>query len=206
MISSKLRTQTNKITNALGKIIAKTGVSASTITITSILFALITFLLLVNQKFLEAGIMVLLTGLMDALDGAIARVTNTASKFGSYLDAIVDRYVEGIILLGIGISTNYWFLIFLALFGGFATSYAKARASMEAKISNTGWPELFERGERILVIAIGLILYGLWKNPFFGATIIYWALIILAIFSNISAIQRFNRAKKIIIFQSKEKI
>ncbi len=97
-----------------------------------------------------------IAALMDALDGAIARVRGIASKLGSYLDAIVDRVVEGIILLGIGLGwPEAWPAVFLVLLFSLLISYAKARAALEVKIDNINWPNLFERGERLILLCIG---------------------------------------------------
>ncbi|GAH39487.1 unnamed protein product, partial [marine sediment metagenome] len=103
-------------------------------TLISLLFVAISFSFLINLNLVLALIFFLLAGLLDFIDGAVARFTQKATKKGAYLDTISDRYVEGIILLGFLflplpvflLSAKVW--IFLALFGSFLTTYSKAAA------------------------------------------------------------------------------
>ena len=91
------------------------------------------------------------------VDGAVARVTKTASKFGAYLDTIVDRYVEAIIAFGLlfaalpGFYIPAYAWIFLYLFGGMMTTYAKAAAKEGGHVAGVARKELEERtGESIV--------------------------------------------------------
>ncbi|MDO8537300.1 MAG: CDP-alcohol phosphatidyltransferase family protein [archaeon] len=198
MISAKFRNYTNKITHQIAKIFVALNISPNAATMLTILFALITSYFILQGNYLLAGIFILITGGVDALDGAIARITNKTTKFGGYLDAIVDRYVEFFFILAIGIQSGLWVPIMLFLFGSMMTSYSKARTAIEVKISNTNWPEFIERGERLTILAIGLIIFGFWKELIFGNNLLFWLLWILAVLTNFSALQRIIRAKKII--------
>lgn len=199
MIRAKLINYYSKITNPLASRLAKTGITPNQISILSLLLSIFTAYLIAIGNYLWGGILILFTGLVvDSLDGALARVTGRVTKFGSYLDAIVDRYGEAFYLVAIAYSSGYWLLAFLALFGSIQTSYAKARASMEVKIDNTNWPELFERAERIILLGTGLILYHFFKVEIFAFDLLFWTLVILAAASNLSALQRIFRAKRVI--------
>jgi len=79
------------------------------------------------------------------MTGEVARARHMETKFGGYLDAVIDRYQELLVFLMIGLTTGYWLLVFLAMTGGVFTSYAKARTAIEAPVSNNNWPDLFER-------------------------------------------------------------
>lgn len=114
--------------------------------------------------FLIGGVLVLVSGLCDILDGALARLTGRSTKFGAILDSTVDRIAEAAVLCGLLI----WYmqdgpqgnrleivLVFLVLVGSFLVSYVKARAE------GVGWQcqvGLFTRAERVIVLALGLIL------------------------------------------------
>ena len=198
MISAKFREYTNTITHRIAKIFVLFNVSPNQATILTIIFSLITVYFILIGSYFLGGIFIFLTGLVDALDGAIARITNKVTKFGGYLDAIVDRYVEFFFILAIAISSQLWIASMLFLFGSLMTSYSKARTSIETKISNTNWPDLMERGERLTVLAIGLIIFGIFQEPIFGNNLLYWLLWILALLTNFSSLQRIARAKKII--------
>ena len=198
MISSRYRHKTKGFTDSIGALIAGTGLKANHITILSIVLALITAFAIIKGQWLFGGILILVTGAMDALDGAVARATNSSTRFGSYFDAVIDRYVEAIIFFAIGLSSGLWTLVFVAFFGSIVTSYNKARAAIEVKVENANWPELLERTERILVLGVGVIAFGIYPKEIFNFSLLFWFLLALAILSNLSAIQRFFRAKKLI--------
>src|SRR2546428_1283344 len=139
-------------------------------------------------------LLVLFAGIFDMFDGAMARVRNTATTFGAFFDSTLDRYSESIILFGLlwyalqrpDLHDAFWpapheqtwmvTFIFIAAVGSLMVSYAKARAEGLGLECKTG---LLARPERVVILAIGLLT---------GAVI--WALVILAIFSNVTAIER----------------
>jgi phosphatidylglycerophosphate synthase len=100
---------------------------------------------------------------MDIIDGAVARYSNQVSKKGAYLDTIVDRYVEFLIILGLLLAhlphvilpSDVWILIFL--FGAMMTTYVKAAAA-EKGLSSIVKGGVLERAERLLLIFVGLLL------------------------------------------------
>jgi len=126
---------------------------------------------------------VLVAGLFDLLDGALARFNKQTTRFGAILDSVVDRISEAAILCGLLI----WYipqeeagleivLIFVVLIGSFLISYIRARAE------GLGWQcqvGLFTRAERVIVLAIGLL-----------ANQIFIALCVLVVFVFITVVQR----------------
>ncbi len=162
---------------------------------------------------LLGGLLTLLTGLLDTLDGSLARATGQSKKFGAFLDSVLDRYTELLIYLGIlfyfyrhNASTLYSLLILLILFGSLMVSYTRARAEGLGERCLVG---VFQRGERIILLGVAGIL-----NPFvnlFGVAFgIVWAmdlalksvLVVLAVGTNLTAMWRFlhvlnNLRKKI---------
>ncbi len=131
-----------------------------------------------------------IAALLDALDGAIARARGLASKLGAYLDAIVDRIVEGIILLGIGMGwPDAWPAVLLVLLFSLLISYAKARAAMETKVDNINWPDIFERGERLILLCVGFPLVA-WLAPHLVVGYLY----LLAFLFGLGFVQRVKRA------------
>lgn len=107
-----------------------------------------------------AGILILLSGLFDMLDGALARAGNRASVRGAFLDSNLDRVGEGAVLLGLMVYVGRvgglqdTLLIFLAVAASFLVSYVKARAEGLGLSCEVG---LFTRPERVLVLAGGLL-------------------------------------------------
>jgi len=142
---------------------------------------------------LAAIIMLLISGFMDALDGALARIYEKASAKGGFLDSLIDRYVDSAVYIGIilgGLCDLLWGL--LALVGSLLTSYARARSEAEGVPMET--IGLFERAERIIVIMIASLL------NVFGMDIIRWGILLLAIATNLTVLQRtiffFRKASK----------
>lgn len=136
--------------------------------------------------FLLAGGLLILGGLFDLVDGVVARHFQVSTAFGAFLDSTMDRLVDMAVLFGIivhyGIVGELTSVLLagIVLVSSVLTSYAKARA--ELFIENVGGG-LFERGERIVGIAIG----GL-----FGVMLpILW---ILAIGTTLTVFQRFAGA------------
>ena len=100
MLGQHLRKKTQRIFKDIGRFISKTGIPPNAMTLIAILFAAISAYFIIQQKNFLALIFVILTGLWDLFDGAVARAQNKATKFGNYLDAMTDRFVEIIIYFG----------------------------------------------------------------------------------------------------------
>jgi CDP-diacylglycerol--glycerol-3-phosphate 3-phosphatidyltransferase len=129
---------------------------------------------------------VLLAGFLDILDGALARHTGQVTRFGAILDSTFDRLSEAALLFGILIFslreqlTVEIILVCLALIGAMMVSYVRARAEGMGIECQVG---LFTRAERVIVLALGLLL-----SQFNYALTI--ALVIITLFSFITAGQR----------------
>jgi archaetidylinositol phosphate synthase len=113
---------------------------------------------------LAAGTLLLLAGLLDIVDGAVARSLNRITKRGSFLDSTLDRLGEVAVFLGIMISGYFPAnLVLLTLAFSLLVSYTRAKAdSLGVGLAGVG---VGERSERILVLAVtsllGLLYYGL---------------------------------------------
>jgi soluble lytic murein transglycosylase len=129
-----------------------------------------------------AGFLLLLAGLCDLLDGALARVSGQVTAFGAFLDSVIDRYSDLIVLLGIVVlfartpHARGALVAMAGLVGSVMVSYTKARAESIGVECNVGF---MERPERMICLVAGAMLDVL--EP---------ALWVLAILSNITALQR----------------
>ncbi len=124
-------------------------------------------------KFSLGGVIVLTAGFFDLLDGAVARVSGRTSKFGCFLDSVIDRYSDTTIL--IGLVTYYALkgdvvlvvLIFVVCLGTILIPYTRAKAEIFLPRCNVG---LLERPERIIILALGGIFHlippALWALAF----------------------------------------
>jgi phosphatidylglycerophosphate synthase len=137
----------------------------------------------------------------DSLDGAVARLRRECSAFGGYLDAVVDRYQELAALAALAYVHDCWAAAFFALSGSVFTSYMKARTAVETPIENSTWPDLFERQERIFFICLALVCESLFGQALPGG-VMPAALWLLAVLTHVTALQRFRRARSILLQQA----
>ena len=140
-----------------------------------------------------------LVGGLDVLDGAVARVSGRVTKFGGYLDAICDRYVDAMVVGAAAVVTGYWTLSLITLAGTLLVSYAKARAAMEVPVSNLEWPDLMERGERSALFLLGLAGSELAPWRLLERDLFWWTLLLLAVLTHLTVVQRIFRAIRFIL-------
>lgn len=149
------------LTQPVVLLLAKTSITPNTITWFGFLLSVGATVLIVTEHLFAAGLLVLVSGLFDLLDGALARHTNQATRFGAVLDSTLDRLAEAVLLLGILIlyareqSVIGILLVGIALPSSLLVSYIRAKAEalgLECKVG------LFTRGERVIVLALGLLL------------------------------------------------
>jgi CDP-diacylglycerol--glycerol-3-phosphate 3-phosphatidyltransferase len=134
---------------------------------------------------LPAGLVMLLAGSFDILDGAVARASGKTHSYGAFLDSTADRYGEGIVYLGLLYlflvrehQDLQVFLVAAALLGSLLVSYVRARAQSLGFTCDVGW---FARPERVVITAVGLLINQM--------TIVVW---ILAVATNATALQRVH--------------
>lgn len=159
------------------------------ITFTGLFLSVLAFNFFRLGLFFHAGLMVILAGMCDVLDGKLARETNKITKFGALMDSTIDRYSEVLMFLGLAIffhdkQTYIIYLIILAITGSFMVSYTRARAEglgIECKIG------LMQRPERVTYLAIGSLLGSIPKTKYIFLILAIW---FIAIFANITVIQR----------------
>jgi archaetidylinositol phosphate synthase len=160
---SRIREKINPLIDTAAKPFACAGFTPNGLTVLGLLVGVLAALLFAFEEPLWAGLAVLVCGFFDTIDGAVARLTGKVTRFGGVLDSVLDRYVDSIIFIGIiyaglaefaGLSS--WFWGALALVGSLMVSYMRARA--EAAGSGKLAVGIAERGERLLILAIGGLL------------------------------------------------
>ena len=165
----------------IGKTFASTGLSPNFWTMVGFVFAIIAALVYglgLEFGLIIGGILLLVSGFFDMIDGQVARVTGKTSQKGSYLDSMFDKIAEVAIFLGLlvgGYAEPY--LVMLAITLSLLVSYARAKSdALNIKLQGVG---IGERAERLLVIAIiGIIGY---MEP---------AVIIVVVIAGITLVQR----------------
>ncbi|MHB0924584.1 MAG: CDP-alcohol phosphatidyltransferase family protein [Bellilinea sp.] len=177
-----LRIRFKGLLDPAGAHLNKLGISPNTMTLLGLAGHIGAAVLLAYGEIQWGGLVVLLMAPFDALDGTMARLRGKTSRFGGFLDSVVDRYAE-LILVG-GLLVYYiqqanWLAIALAYAaaaGSIMVSYTKARGESLGFKVNVG---LLTRVERYLVI-IPCLLFNI-------PLVLLW---VLALFTNFTALQR----------------
>ena len=179
----RLRGLSRSLINPVVPVLVASGLSPNHLTLMGLAIAGAAAALAATGHLLTAGVLVLVAGAFDLLDGALARATQRSSTLGAFLDSNVDRVAEGAILLGLLVhagreeALQETILIFLALAASFLVSYIKARAEGLGLSCNVGF---FTRPERVLLLAVALLI-GHLAVPLY----------LLVILSFLTAAQRF---------------
>jgi CDP-diacylglycerol---glycerol-3-phosphate 3-phosphatidyltransferase len=166
----------------------KLGIHPNTLTLIGLAGTVGCAVLIAFGHLTWAGILLLIMGPVDAMDGALARLRNEATHWGAFVDAVTDRYSELFLFLGFMIyfmvHTNAAgiLLAYIAAAGSVLVSYVKARADAQKLDANIG---LLTRVERYIVLIPGLI---------FNLPLV--TLIIIAILANFTALQRILRVRQ----------
>lgn len=191
---NKLRDSLQPTMQKLGSGFASTGLSANFWTGVGLVLAFVAAGAYASTLFgipgwiaaIAGGILLLVSGFFDMVDGAVARVTKQASKKGAFLDSTFDKIAEVAIFVGIavgGLANPVWVMIALGL--SLLVSYTRARAeSLGVELKGIG---IGERAERMLILAIiGMVPFG--REFLFED--MNWAVIIVSIVAGITLIQR----------------
>lgn len=179
------RNLAERITTPLVGFLSKVGMTPNALTLLNLALNVVAACAIANGRFVLGGVLVLVSGFFDLLDGALARFARRSTRFGAVLDSTVDRIAEAAVLFGLLVwytreaaqgSRLEILLVYAVLVGSVLVSYVKARAE------GVGWQchvGLFTRAERVIVLAIGLIINQ-----------VLIALWVLVVFVFITAVQR----------------
>jgi CDP-diacylglycerol--glycerol-3-phosphate 3-phosphatidyltransferase len=185
----------SRIANPIVRILSRSRLKPNTLTLIGLVINIGAAYLIALNHFFLGGVLILVSGLFDLLDGALARFAKRATKFGAILDSTVDRVSEAAILCGLLIwyiprgSKMEILLIFAVLIGSFLVSYIRARAEGLGLQCQVG---LFTRAERVIVLAVGLLVSRI--NFVIPPVVI--ALWILLVFVYITVAQRLFYLRK----------
>jgi CDP-diacylglycerol--glycerol-3-phosphate 3-phosphatidyltransferase len=155
-----------RFTGPLIKFLAATSITPNMLTVFGFLLTIVAALLVGMGHLLAGGIVVLVSGLFDILDGALARAANKVTKFGGILDSTLDRLSEGALFVALiifyaGQGILPVIIIGVALVGSFGISYVRARAEGAGLKCEVG---ILTRTERVIIFALSLLISGLSAN------------------------------------------
>jgi archaetidylinositol phosphate synthase len=179
-----------KIVIPLGKI----GITPNMLTILGLLLASLTgYLYTLTPKnriyTIYCGVLILISGFLDAIDGVLARSTAKVTRFGGFFDSVADRYSDAIIYTGIIFASLCdLFIGLVTLISSMLVSYTRARAEMEGV--NMAGVGIAERAERMIFLSICSIAAFWWEQA------IDYGIILLGALSILTVLQRILYFKK----------
>lgn len=138
---------------------------------------------------------------MDVLDGVLARRTDQVTAFGGYLDSLLDRYGDAVAFFAVGwyYATPWiWAAVVAAIVGSLVTSYARARVHQDAEPPEGVWGDVLERGERMLGLLFPVGFQGIADAFGAGVQFLPWVVVVLAVLSHVTVLQRARRAHRIL--------
>lgn len=167
--------------------INRLGITPNVLTLTGLVGNIVAAFFLSQGSLLIGGLIVLFVAPLDALDGALARMSGEASRFGAFVDSVTDRYSE-LFLFG-GLMLHYlqrgdWLwavVVYIAATGAMLVSYTRARAEGVGYSAKSG---LLTRAERFVILIPSLI----FNFAEIGVTLI-------AVFANFTALQRIYHVR-----------
>lgn len=180
--TDQLRKRFKGVLDLIGAFLNRLGLMPNTMTILGLIGNTIGAYFLARGQMTIGGLLILAMGPVDALDGTMARLRGEAGEFGAFVDSVTDRYSELIIFAGLifyYVEQQNWVLVLLtyaAAGGSVLVSYIRARAQSLGSDTKVGF---LTRVERYLVLAPALVLNLPWV-----------AVIIIAVFANVTALQR----------------
>jgi len=197
LVSSKFKERFEELVAKGVTPLASLGVTPNAFTFLGLLASIGSALCYMNwganrSALLAASALLLISGLIDAIDGVLARKTGATTVFGGFYDSVSDRYSDAVVLCAIvlaGLCHPAWGLA--AIVGSLMVSYARSRAEAAGvKMAAVG---LAERAERMTFLALVTVL------AFFRLEMLGWGIIILAIATHFTVLQRavhfYNRTR-----------
>ena len=162
------------LVNDIARLLHEKGFTPNQLTFAGCVLSFFTGCLYAGGHFFLAGLLLIAASLPDMLDGALARTSGLASKFGAFLDSTLDRYSDFFLFGGLALhfarqaETGALLISLGVLLGSFVTSYTKARAENFIEDCRVGF---FERSERIVTLLLGSLF-----SPLLGLSL--WVLLI----------------------------
>ncbi len=176
-----------KMSEPMARLLAKTQVTPNQMTWAAFGIALLSFVSFILGYNIIAGLLVQLSSIVDGIDGSLARLKGMTSEFGSFLDSVLDRYADILIVLGLTLwslshetYSGIWLAGLLAITGIICVSYTRARIDLNHRhLFDKGLKSLASRDIRLFLIMLGAVI---------GQA--YFCLIVIAVLTNLVVFYR----------------
>jgi phosphatidylglycerophosphate synthase len=208
MFNGGFRKKSTRVLDKFGALCAKTGIPPNAFSALALVVAAGGALFFYFHLHVPAFFLIGLACLWDTFDGGVARAQKRVTKFGYYLEGIIDKWVEIIIYVGFAAS-GYALESFLVISATLMESFAKPRTAMVVPIGESDWPAVGERFDRLLLLNAGLVVFlfvpevRLFHARISTLSIVFAALFVVVM---IGGVQRILYAKKIIELGGLEKM
>ena len=194
LVSTELRQRVRGLATPVALAFGRLGLTPNALTVIGFLGTCAAAFAAASQAWLIAGILVLVFGIFDLFDGALARATGRASKFGAFLDSTLDRTGENLVYAGVAFGcaqaqfTAGLLAAVLALSFASVVTYTRAKAEVVGLHGEVG---IAPRPERLVILSLGLVLAGIPGGVLtLGQTWLGLALGLIAGLSAITILQR----------------
>lgn len=160
MITRKIGDGGKIVFNRIVRWFVRQGVNPNILTSAGLLINLGAAYLFAIGYFRWAGVVIILAAIFDLTDGPVARISHRVTPFGGFLDSILDRYSDLLLLVGLLVfysrADRFWYVVLAAvcMIGAIMTSYTRARAENIIPFCKVGF---LERPERIVLFIIGAL-------------------------------------------------
>ena len=177
-----------RLGDPVARALLRSNVRPNHLTVVGLGVSILAACALASGRLRVCALLLALAGLFDFFDGSLARLANRVSAFGAFLDSVVDRYSDLVVLLGAVLyyerqaDSSGVLLTLITLVGTVMVSYTKARAQSVGLPCEIG---LMERPERLIVLIAGAAFNLL--TP---------AMVVLAVLTNLTAIQRILHTRR----------
>ncbi len=176
-----------KMSEPMARLLAKTKVTPNQMSWAAFGIALLSFVSFVNGYNIIAGLLVQLSSIVDGIDGSLARLKGMTSEFGGFLDSVLDRYADILIVLGLTLwslshetYSGIWLAGMLAITGIICISYTRALINPNHRhIFDKGFKSLASRDIRLFLIMLGAVI---------GQA--YFTLVVIAVLTNLVVFYR----------------
>lgn len=171
-----------RLSDPMARLFAKTRITPNQMSWAAFGIAILSFTSFMLGHNIIAGLLVQLSSIVDGIDGSLARLKGMTSEFGGFLDSLLDRYADILIVLGLTVWSisnetylGIWLVSFLAIAGTISISYSRARIDVNHRhLFDRGLPSIASRDIRLFLIMVGAV-----------AGQAYFCLIIIAVLTNV---------------------
>jgi len=182
-----------RISEPCARLLARTPVTPNQVSVAAFGISILSLACFLLGQNIAAGLLVQLSSIVDGVDGSLARLKGMTSTFGGFLDSVLDRYADIVVVLGLTLWSlaneaypGIWLVGFLAATGTVCVSYSRARIGTNHQHRfDSGLQSAASRDIRLLVIAVGAV-----------AGQGYFCLISIAALTNLTVLYRIAYAER----------